>query len=125
MMPATLLPGNYLLRAVKGDKKSNAMNISVLPAVVIASATCIDGMATITGRGFSQYLEAAGSGTDLNMDFNVGKRKRKTTVTRDCSVQTWTDTQITADCGRCGDSILVDSIFGKDAERLPNPNTRR
>lgn len=125
MMPATLLPGNYLLRAVKGDKKSNAMNISVLPAVVIASAACNGGMATVTGNGFSQYLEAAGSGTDLNMDFNVGKRKRKTTVTRDCSVQTWTDTQITADCGRCGDSILVDSIFGKDAERLPNPNTRR
>ncbi|MBU1709488.1 MAG: hypothetical protein KKE17_05735 [Proteobacteria bacterium] len=124
MTPADLAPGNWGVQVVKADKTSNTVNLSVVPNVTIDSVACSDGVVSITGSGFSMYVDAVNSGTDLNMQTKIGKRKRTVTVSRKCSVETWTDSLIEADCGRCGSSVLVDSIFGTDSETLPTTDRR-
>ncbi len=100
VIPATLAPGNYILRAAKVDKTSNPMNLSVTPAVIINSANCNDGVITITGSGFSEYINAVDSGTSVQLGSNA------------CSVNSWTNTEITANCGTCSGAVEVKSVFG-------------
>jgi hypothetical protein len=106
VIPATLAPDNYVLRAVKEDKSSNAMNLSVTPAVVINSADCNDGVVTITGSGFSEYVNAVDSGTGVQLGANA------------CSVNSWTETEIVADCGTCSGTVKVNSVFGTDSKTV-------
>ena len=99
-LPATIASGNYDLRAVKGDKSSNPIVVAVIPDVVISSASCTDGVVTITGSGFSQYVNAANSGTSVQISGST------------CTVNSWTDTEIVANCGTCSGTLLVNSVFG-------------
>jgi hypothetical protein len=102
-IPATLAAGNYELRAVKGPKASNLIVISVKPVVVINSAICSNGDVTITGSGFSEYVNAVDSGTSVQI---LGGGM--------CSVSSWTDTEIEANCGTCSGTVAVEvnSVFG-------------
>jgi hypothetical protein len=104
VIPATLAPNNYVLRAAKEDKTSNCVNLSVMPAVVITSSTCKDGIVTITGSGFGLYVDALGSGTGVTLTAPAG----------DCTIISWTDTEIVADFGTCisGSAVAVSSVYG-------------
>jgi PKD repeat protein len=108
-IPATLAAGNYELRAVKGPKASNLIVISVKPAVVINSATCSGGAVTITGSGFSTYVNAVDSGTSVQLGANA------------CSVNSWSDTGIVANCGTCYGTVMVSSVFGTASKQLDSP----
>ncbi len=99
-IPATLAAGNYELRAVKGPKAGNLIVVTVKTPVVINSATCSSGVVTITGNGFSTYVNAVNSGTSVQLGANA------------CSVNSWTDTQIVANCGTCSGTVEVSSVFG-------------
>jgi len=103
-IPADLAPGNYDLQAVKGTTTSNCVNLSVMPAVVITSSTCKNGIVTIIGSGFGLYVDALGSGTGVTL----------TAPTGDYTIISWTDTMIVADFGTCisGSAVVVDSVYG-------------
>jgi len=76
-----------------------------MPAVVIDSATCKDGIVHITGSGFGQYVDAASPDTGIYM----------TTITTEAgTIISWNDTEILADFGECisGSTIEVVSVFG-------------
>lgn len=102
-VPAAIASGNYALSVVKGVSASNSVNLSVMPEVKITSASCLNGIFSITGSGFSQYVNATASGTSVSLPG----------VMADCSVLSWGDTAILAQCGSCDDSINVYSVFGK------------
>jgi hypothetical protein len=102
-LPATMAPGNYALAAVKGKSVSNTVNLGVMPEVKIASASCANGVVSITGKGFSQYVNATGSGTSVSLPDAVAN----------CTVLSWTDTTIDAKCGECDPAINVDSVYGE------------
>ncbi|MEW6519308.1 MAG: hypothetical protein AB1461_07825 [Thermodesulfobacteriota bacterium] len=102
-IPASLAAGNYDLAAVKYGKVSNKVNLAVLPAVNIAAATCSNGVVSITGSGFSQYVNATGSGTSVSLPY----------AGTDCTVLSWNDTRILAQCSSCERTIDVDSVFGE------------
>jgi hypothetical protein len=76
-----------------------------MPAVVIDSATCKDGIVNITGSGFGQYVDPASSDTGVYMT---------TTTTEAGTIISWNDTVIVADFGECvsGSTIEVVSVFG-------------
>ena len=102
-VPKTMALGNYALSVVKGDSASNSVNLSVMPEVKITSASCSNGIFSIIGSGFSQYVNATGSGTSVSLPG----------VMADCSVLSWSDTAIGAKCGVCDPAINVDSVFGE------------
>lgn len=102
MVPATMTAGNYAVTAVKGGSISNSVNLAILPAVKITAASCANGVVSISGSGFSQYINAEGSGTSVSLPDAVA----------DCTVVSWTDTSIVAQCGQCDPAITVDSVFG-------------
>lgn len=104
-IPETLEPGNYALAAVKVGNTSNSVNLSVLPEVRITAASCSGGIVSISGSGFSQYVDANGSGTSVSLPEVVG----------DCEVLSWTDTNIDAKCSECDPEINVSSVFGDTA----------
>ncbi len=101
ILPAALAAGNYELRAVKGPSTSGPSVVAVIPAVTIDSATCSDGIVAISGSGFNQYVDATNSGTGVQI---VGEGS--------CSVNSWTDIDIEADCGTCSGTVEVSSVFG-------------
>jgi len=123
ILPATLAAGNYELRAVKGLWASGPIVVAVKPAVTIDSATCSDGNVVILGSGFSQNIDATGSGTGatqiVTTTVGKGRNKTTTTATEPCSINMWTDTDIEADCGTCGGTIEVNSVFGSDTAVVP------
>lgn len=102
-VPATMAPGNYALTAVKGNSASNSVNLAVMPEVKITSASCSNGIVSITGSGFSQYVNASGSGTSVSLPDAVA----------DCTVLSWSDNSIDAKCGECDPAINVDSVYGE------------
>ncbi len=121
-IPATLAAGNYALNAVKGTSVSNSVNLAVMPEVKITSASCSNGVVSITGKGFSQYINASGSGTSVSLPDAVAN----------CTVLSWTDTTIDAKCGECDPSINVDSVYGEaygavsvKKTIIKKPSTRR
>jgi hypothetical protein len=103
-IPAGLSSGNYALRVVKGDTKSNPVVISVVPDVVITNADCDNkrGILTVTGSGFSEKME----GTDAYISVTLNG------VPLD--IIYWADNKIRAMVSRCyGNSgITVNSLFG-------------
>ncbi len=103
-VPSTLTPGTYVARAVKGGVGSNVVNLVVLPAVSIEEVSCHGDRVTITGSGFSDYLDASGSGTAVSVVRGAEQS---------CKIESWDDTRIVADCpAPVGGWIKVQSIFG-------------
>jgi len=83
--------------------RSPVTNLIIRPDVVVEQATCENGKVTISGSGFGGYLDAEGSGTALS----------DTTTLKRCTVETWSDTRIVADCSSVQEgSLRVDSVFG-------------
>ncbi|MHB8811461.1 MAG: PKD domain-containing protein [Desulfobulbaceae bacterium] len=107
VLPATLTAGNYELRAVKGSSTSNPMVMAVIPALTIDSAICSNNIVVVSGSGFKQYVDANNSGTGVRI---AGGNK--------CSVNSWTDTLIEADCGTCSGTVEVSSIFATASQQI-------
>jgi hypothetical protein len=105
-IPGTLAIGNYTLRAVKLDKQSNAVNLSVTPEVAITAIDCSKclGTMTITGAGFSEKPE----GTDE--DITVMENGRP------LNIISWTDEEITVSGSRCSGTVEVDSLYGSASQ---------
>jgi hypothetical protein len=114
-IPSTLLPGNYTLRALKIDKYSNPIVLTIKPAVIITSASirpscgACTGELTITGSGFGP---SPPPGTEL---FYYVKQDGLILPTT-----TWTDTIIKATGAACdGESITVKGFYGSATYPLP------
>ncbi len=99
-IPASLSAGNYYIRAKKGPKDSNPMNIVVVPNVVISGISINNSALTVQGSGFGAYLNSVNSNT------------RVLIAGTQCSIESWTSSQIVAKCpSQCGE-VVVNSIFG-------------
>ena len=98
----TLETGNYALRAVKLDKLSNPVNLSVTPEVAITGLDCSKCLSTmtITGSGFSEKPE--GTDEDISVTENG----------RHLNVISWSDTEIRVSGARCAGEITTDALFG-------------
>jgi len=116
IIPASLAAGNYELRAVKGPAASGPIVLAVNPAVAVDSATCSNGIVSISGRGFSQHIGETGSGTGVQIK-GAGP----------CSVTSWNNTNIEANCGTCNGTVEVSSVFGSalDPNKPPVANAGR
>ncbi len=118
-LPDDLPPGSYDVQLVKGTVKSPLANLVVTPDVTIGEVSCDDGKITVTGSGFSGYLDAKNSGTSIS----------DMTALKNCKVDSWSDTHIVADCGSgIEENIKVDGVFGSaianaTCERTTNSGT--
>ncbi len=102
-LPADLAAGSYDLYLVKGSVRSPVANLVIRPDIVVSEVSCDNGKVTLTGSGFSSYLDAEGSGTGVLDTTTLGK----------CAVESWSNNRIVADCGSgLQGSIRVDSVFG-------------
>lgn len=110
--------GNYELRVVKGDYKSNPVVITVADAVTANSVTCLGNVVTIKGSGFSRYVKATDSGTSLTAQDASGN-------TLNCKINSWRDATITATCNACPSTVTVNSIWGSASKQAPRVRARR
>lgn len=117
-LPSDLPAGNYDFRVVKADKISNAVNLSVVPAMANQYILCRGTSITIKGTGYSQYFDALDSGTGLVAVDRSGNEV-------DCTVRSWSDTKITATCSSCPSNVTVNSIWGEDMDRTRALRPRR
>ncbi len=99
-IPSSLEAGSYYIRAKKGPKDSNPMSLVVIPKVVISSVTTNNSALTISGSGFGKHLNAAEANTHVTM---AGTK---------CNIDSWTSSQIVAQCSSGCGSLVVNSIFG-------------
>ena len=84
VIPADLPAGNYKIAAKKGPKLSNPLNLAVTPKLSIASATVSSNVVTITGAGFSAYMNAGDSGTNVTatITYRTGTKRKPVTKPR-------------------------------------------
>jgi len=104
VLPASLGTGSYKLAAVKGPNASNPVGVALTPPVVIDSVTCSDGIVAVSGSGFSAYVDAIDSGTEVNSLISG--------VLESGVVISWSDSWLLAEFPDCGDTVEVSSIFG-------------
>ncbi len=106
-IPADLAPGSYYLRAKKAANESNPMSFVIVPKATISNVSLSDNIITVSGSGFSAYM----AGSDSGVGISVGGTE--------CSVDSWTDTQIVAKCSaNCG-SVVVEGVFGSASKDVP------
>lgn len=113
-IPATTLPGNYRVRAVKGEVTSNPINLSIVPKVAISSVATSGILTTIDGTGFGGF--ASGSGTNVTAIVVSGRNGQLATV--EGIVKSWTDTRIVVSFRYPPQSMTVHSVFGSVTRRL-------
>jgi hypothetical protein len=108
-IPEKAAPGNYDVRAVKGDEKSNLAVISVRPEVIIVEAT---GRKTVTinGSGFGGY--AKGSGTAVTGTRAAVPGWHRKTPIMEATIVSWSDTTIVAEFRSPPSKVTVNSVFG-------------
>ncbi len=111
-VPGTLTSGKHYLRAAKATQVSNPTVLAVKPEVTISGASCDNGTVTVTGSGFSSYVDATDSGTAVTSSI-AGSAEKGTVVS-------WSDSRIVADFPACGDTVEVSSVFGSASTSL-NP----
>ncbi|MHB8971574.1 MAG: hypothetical protein ACYC3X_18410 [Pirellulaceae bacterium] len=114
-IPAATLPGNYKLRAAKGDVASNPVVLSVIPVVTITKASGT-GPVTITGRGFGGY--AVGAGTTVTGTISGGRVRGAQTRTIQGTIISWSDKQIVARFREVPQTVSVHSVFGNATVRI-------
>jgi hypothetical protein len=104
-IPATTVPGNYEVRAVKNDTTSNPIVISITPPAVISSIDCNEQSKTltITGSGFSEKPE--GTEATINVTENGTP----------LNIISWTDTEIQASGATCGGVITVNTLYNSSS----------
>lgn len=116
IIPADLPAGNYRIAARKGTKLSNPLNLAVIPTPAVTSATISSNLVTITGSGFSSYMDAAGSGTGVTgtvITRSGGKKKAGTGVENvPGTIQSWSDTSIVARFRTAPTTVDVETVFG-------------
>ena len=122
-IPGSLAPGNYTLQVQKGPNGSNPKGIVISPKVAITSVKANnDGTLTVTGSGFSGYLDpVAGTSVDLTRIISL---KTGETATETCEVLTWTDTEINARCTATAGSAEISSVFGQAVKNVEIVNVR-
>ncbi len=122
-IPATMQADTYELYVVKGiryeetdqvgrdfSQQSGTVPFLITHNPTIESVNCSDGTVTINGFGFGSMLTADKYGNEGYVDGGslVG-------VARDslaCSVESWNNTQIVADCGEGSGTVTLDSLYG-------------
>ncbi len=105
IFPADLPAGSYKLFVTRGNGeqaiRSTVQRFLVTRDVSIDEVSCDSGKVTITGKGFgSTYVQGAES-LGVSGDGNS------------CSVRSWSDTEIVADCGSGVGNVTVDGLFGE------------
>jgi hypothetical protein len=116
-IPGTLATGTYRVKAVKLDKFSNPMVISVEPDVWIADVTCNKKkkILFIYGTGFSEKAEGTDAYINVLIDDQIAE------------IISWTDTTIKSSVSPCPKhvSITVNSLFGSDTHSYGSKNGRK
>lgn len=115
VIPADIPAGNYKIAARKGPKLSNPLNLAVTPKLSIASATASSNVVTITGSGFSAYMNAAGSKTGVTATITARVGKKSGTKTVQGVIQSWTDSQIVAKFPATPPAVTISTVFGSVA----------
>ena len=91
--------GKYQIRVKKAGVVSNPIGINCIPAVVIASVDCADGVLTITGSGFG---DAAPAGAEEYINVKLGADTAE--------ILSWSDTEIQV--SGCDDAVTVNALYG-------------
>ena len=115
-IPADMPAGNYQIAARKGPKLSNPLNLAITPKLSVASATASSTVVTITGAGFSSYMNATDSGTNVTATITTrtGSKKKPVIVTQTVQgvIQSWTDTKIVVKFAATPSAVNVNTVFG-------------
>ncbi len=105
ILPADVPADNYELYVTRGtgDKalRSLAIAFLVAPQVSIDNVSCSNGTVTITGSGFGSDYAVGSDALGVTGDGSS------------CSVDSWSDTQIVANCGAGTGSVTVGGLFGE------------
>lgn len=112
-IPASIQPGNYRIRAIKGEFLSNPTSLTVLPKVTVTGVN-VNGLVTIKGRGFGGY--AIGSGTSVMGKVQNSRSGRWRTI--EAAIVTWTDSEIVARFRETPQTLTIHSIFGEVSCRI-------
>jgi hypothetical protein len=107
-IPATTVPGNYQVHAIKADKKSNPMVISIVPDVSISYMKCNTKMRllTINGMNFGEQYTGAEGYVNVKIDGSSS------------AASMWTDSQIVvpvSDC-RVKPVAKIKALFGSEEQ---------
>ncbi len=109
-VPSSLSAGIYSLRVQKSYQYSNKTTLLLKPQMEVQRIICRGKGVTILGTGFSQYMDAADSGTSLGASDRSGNEVS-------CNLRSWDDSRITASCTTCPATIDVQSIWGQGGGR--------
>ncbi len=108
-IPGTVAVDNYHIKAVKLNKFSNPVVISIKPDVSITDVRCNkkDRTVTITGENFGEKPE----GTDEFINVEVNGQPS--------DIISWTDIEINANVSRCASTyiVTVNALFGSDTAK--------
>jgi len=121
-IPEETAPGNYDVRAVKGDEKSNLAVISIRPEVIIVEATGRNTV-TINGSGFGGYAE--GSGTAVTGTRAAVPGWHRKTPIMEATIVSWSDTTIVAEFHSPPNKVTVNSVFGTAHTKVLRSNRGR
>ncbi len=113
-IPGTTAAGIYDVQAVKDDVASGPTVITITPDAVITSATCEDGVVTITGSGLEGHETDSVSSVTGTVTSGKGKKKT-TTTTVTGTITSWTDTEIVVEFDSCPSSVSVTSVYSVTA----------
>jgi hypothetical protein len=105
-LPGTLTAGNYALRAVKFDKISNPIPISIIPEVVITAVTCEQ-----AGDTYSTYISGSGFGDQPPDGIDEVLNVKQGGVPAE-AITSWTDTAIQASVHGCTGVTTVNALYG-------------
>ncbi|GEM_PF-1018854 len=105
IIPADLPADNYELYVTRGigenALRSPAINFLVTKGVNVDQVSCSDGKVTITGSGFgSTYVDGTSS---LGVSGDGSS----------CSIDSWSDTRIVANCGAGTGNVTIEGLFGE------------
>ena len=105
-IPGTLAIGNYTLRAIKIDKISNPVSISIIPEVVISDVICEQ-----IGDTYSSSISGSGFGDNppegIDKVINVKQGGIPAGM-----INSWTDTAIQASVYTCSGVTTVNALYG-------------
>ncbi len=103
VLPENLESGSYDVHLAKKSVVSPIANLVIRPQISVDDISCDNGEVVINGSGFISHLDAENSGTNITNSKTLEK----------CSVDSWEDHKIIANCGlEAVENIQINSIFG-------------